>query len=103
MPKALVLIDTDPYSAEEVLQELMVCKEVTEVFMVTGVYDVVAKVEAATFEELVGIINRKIKRLFQVQEMLSMMIVEAKTIGKEQENGAILVETSPDNPSSNFL
>ncbi len=91
MPKALVLIDTDTYSAEEVLQELMICKEVTEVFMVTGVYDVVAKVEATTFEELVDIINRKIKRLFQVQEMLSMMIVEGKTIGKEQENGAILV------------
>ncbi len=91
MPKALVLIDTDPYSAEEVLQELMVCKEVTEVFMVTGVYDVVAKVEAATFEELVSIIDRDIKRLFQVQEMLSMMIIESKAIGKEQENGGILV------------
>jgi DNA-binding Lrp family transcriptional regulator len=91
MPKALVLIDTDLYSAEEVLQELMMCKEVTEVFMITGVYDVVAKVEAATFEELVGIINLKIKRLFQVQEMLSMMIVEGKTIGEEQVNGAILV------------
>lgn len=91
MPKALVLIDTDPYSAEEVLQELMVCKEVTEVFMVTGVYDVVAKVEAATFEELVSIIDRDIKRLFQVQEMLSMMIIESKAIGKEQEHGGILV------------
>jgi DNA-binding Lrp family transcriptional regulator len=91
MPKALVLIDTDPYSAEEVLQELRACKEVKEAFMVTGVYDVVAKVEAATFDDLVGIIDRYIKRLFQVQEMLSMLIVESEEIGKEQENGAILV------------
>ena len=91
MPKALVLIDTDPYSAEEVLRELRACKEVKEAFMVTGVYDVVAKVEAATFDDLVGIIDRYIKRLFQVQEMLSMLIVESEEIGKEQENGAILV------------
>jgi DNA-binding Lrp family transcriptional regulator len=91
MPKALVLIDTDPYSAEEVLQELRACKEVKEAFMVTGVYDVVAKVEAATFDDLVGIIDRYIKGLFQVQEMLSMLIVESEEIGKEQENGAILV------------
>ena len=91
MPTALVLIDTDQYSAEEVLQELRACKEVTEVFMVTGIYDVVAKVEAATFDELVGIIDRDIKRLFQVQEMLSMMIVESKKIGQEQENRTILV------------
>jgi len=91
MPKALVLIDTDPYSAEEVLQELRACKEVKEAYMVTGVYDVVAKVEAATFDDLVGIIDRYIKRLFQVQEMLSMLIVESEEIGKEQENGAILV------------
>jgi DNA-binding Lrp family transcriptional regulator len=91
MPKALVLIDTDPYSAEEVLQELRACKEVKEALMVTGVYDVVAKVEAATFDDLVGIIDRYIKGLFQVQEMLSMLIVESEEIGKEQENGAILV------------
>ena len=91
MPKALVLIDTDPYSAEEVLRELRACKEVKEAFMVTGVYDVVAKVEAATFDDLVGIIDRYIKGLFQVQEMLSMLIVESEEIGKEQENGAILV------------
>ena len=91
MPKALVLIDTDLYSAEEVLHELRACKEVKEAFMVTGVYDVVAKVEAATFDDLVGIIDRYIKGLFQVQEMLSMLIVESEEIGKEQENGAILV------------
>jgi len=91
MPRALVLIDTDPYSAEEVIQELRACKEVEEVFMVTGVYDVVAKVGAPTFDELVGIIDCYIKRLFQVQEMLSMMIVESEKIGQKQENGAILV------------
>ena len=91
MPKALVLIDIGLYSAEEVLHELRACKEIKEAFIVTGVYDVVAKVEAASFDDLVGIIARYMKRLYQVQELLFMLIVESKEIEKEQENEAILV------------
>lgn len=91
MPKALVLIDTDLYSAEEVLQELRACEEVQECFMVTGVYDIVAKVEGETFDQLVDIINRRIKRLFQVQETLSMIIVESDNTAQEQENGVLVV------------
>jgi len=91
MPRALVLIDTHFYSAEEVLQELRACEEVQEAFMVTGVYDIVAKVEGKTFDSLVDIINRRIKRLFQVQETLSMIIVESEKTAQEQENNAIMV------------
>jgi len=89
MPKALVLIDTDSYSAKEVLQELRACEEVQECFMVTGAYDVVAKIEGETFDQLVDVINRRIKRMFQVQETLSMIIVESQR--NEQENGVIVV------------
>ena len=91
MPKALVLIDTDPFSAEEVFQKLRTCEDVKECFMVTGVYDVVAKVEEQTFDELVNIINRRIESLFQVKETLSMIIVEPEKTAQEQENGAIIV------------
>ena len=90
MPKALVLIDTDSYSAEEVLQELRACEEVQECFMVTGNYDVVAKVEGKTLDQLVDIINRRIEHLFQVKETLSMIIIEPET-DQEQENEAIVV------------
>ena len=91
MTKALVLIDTDLYSAAEVLRELSSCEEVQECFMVTGAYDVVAKVEGETFDQLVDIINRRIKRLFQVQETLSMIIIEPKKPIDEQKNEAIVV------------
>ncbi len=92
MPKALVLIDTNVYSAKEVLQELKACKEVKEVCMVSGVYDIVAKVEGETFEDLIEFVNRRIRRLFQVQETLSMLIVEPrKPVVQEQENGVLLV------------
>ena len=84
MPKALVLIDTGVYSAEEVLQELRACEEVIEVFQVTGIYDVVAKIEAKTFDHLVNILNRRLRSLFQVQETLSMIIVDEEP-AKERE------------------
>jgi DNA-binding Lrp family transcriptional regulator len=91
MPKALVLIDTNPYSAEEVLQELRACEDVQECFIVTGTYNVVAKVEGKTFDQLVDVINRRIKSLFQVKETLSMIIIEHEKTAQEQENGAIVV------------
>jgi DNA-binding Lrp family transcriptional regulator len=91
MPKALVLIDTDPYSAEEVFQKLKACEDVRECFMVTGVYDVVVRVEGETFDQLVDVINRRIESLFQVKETLSMIIVEPEKTVQEQENGAIIV------------
>ena len=61
-----------------------------ECFMVTGNYDVVAKVEGKTLDQLVDIINRRIEHLFQVKETLSMIIIEPET-DQEQENEAIVV------------
>jgi DNA-binding Lrp family transcriptional regulator len=90
VPKALVLIDTDLYSAKEVLQELKACEDVQECFMVSGAYDIVAKVEGETFDALVDIINRRIRRLFQVQETLSMIIINSEEPAREQEDGAIV-------------
>ena len=90
MPKALVLIDTDLYSAKEVLQELEACEDVQECFMVSGAYDIVAKVEGETFDALVDIINRRIRRLFQVQETLSMIIINSEEPAREQEDGVIV-------------
>jgi DNA-binding Lrp family transcriptional regulator len=91
VPKALVLINTDPYSAREVLQELKACEDVKECFLVNGAYDVVAKIEGETFDSLVDVINRRVKRLFQVKETLSMMIVDSEGKSRGQENGVIIV------------
>ena len=76
MPEALVCINTSINSAEEVLQELRACPEVQEAFKVTGIYDIVARVKGENFEDLVSIVNNRIKRLIQVQTILSMLIVE---------------------------
>jgi DNA-binding Lrp family transcriptional regulator len=78
MPEALVCINTNLNSAEEVFQELKTCREVQEAFRVHGVYDIVARVKGESFEDLVNIVNRRIKRLSQVQTILSMLIIESE-------------------------
>jgi len=88
MPKAFVCINASPDSVEEVLQELKACKEVQEVIRVHGVYDIIAKVNGASFEELSSVINRRIKRLSQVQTILSILIIESE---KPIRNGEVLL------------
>jgi DNA-binding Lrp family transcriptional regulator len=78
MPEALVCINTDINSAEEVFQELKACREVQEAFRVHGVYDIVARVKGENFEDLVNIVNTRIKQLSQVQTILSMLIIESE-------------------------
>jgi DNA-binding Lrp family transcriptional regulator len=88
MPEALVCINTSLSSAEEVYREVKACPEVQEAFRVHGVYDIVARVKGESFEDLVNIVNRRIKRLSQVQTILSMLIIESE---KPVRNGELLL------------
>ena len=88
MPEALVCINTSINSAEEVFEELKACREVQEAFRVHGVYDIVVRVKGENFEDLVNIVNRRIKRLSQVQTILSMLIIET---GKPIRNGELVL------------
>ena len=88
MPEALVCINTDINSAEDVFQELKACPEVQEAFRVHGVYDIVARVKGENFEDLVNIVNTRIKQLSQVQTILSMLIIESE---KPIQNGELVL------------
>jgi DNA-binding Lrp family transcriptional regulator len=88
MPEALVCINTDINSAEDVFQELKACREVQEAFRVHGVYDIVARVKGENFEDLVNIVNTRIKQLTQVQTILSMLIIESQ---KPIRNGELVL------------
>jgi len=76
MPKALVCINTDFFSAEEVLAELRACEEVEEAFRVQGIYDIVAKINAESTESLLDTVTRHIKRIRSVQTAHVMLIIE---------------------------
>ena len=76
MPLAFVLINAEIGSEDEVLQELRKLSNVKESYVVYGVYDIVAKVEAESMDKLKEIVTWKIRRLDRVRSTLTMIVVE---------------------------
>ncbi len=83
MAEAIVLINTDIGTEEEVLQTLSEIDGVIEAYIVYGVYDIVAKVKADTTEALKEIISSKIRKIPKVRSTLTMIIVEGKKFQRE--------------------
>lgn len=76
LPLAFVLINAEIGSEDEVLKELRKLSNVKESYVVYGVYDVVAKVEADSMDKLKEIVTWKIRRLDKVRSTLTMIVVE---------------------------
>jgi DNA-binding Lrp family transcriptional regulator len=76
MPLAFVLINAEIGSEDEVLGELRKLSNVKESYVVYGVYDIVAKVEADSMDKLKEIVTWKIRRLDKVRSTLTMIVVE---------------------------
>ncbi|MEM1976852.1 MAG: Lrp/AsnC ligand binding domain-containing protein [Nitrososphaerota archaeon] len=60
MPTAFVLVNTEIGCEEEILEELKKIPNVKEAYAVYGVYDIIAKVEAGTMDELKEVISWRI-------------------------------------------
>ena len=71
-----MLINAEIGSEDEVLKELRKLANVKESYVVYGVYDVVAKVEAESMDKLKEIVTWKIRRLDKVRSTLTMIVVE---------------------------
>jgi len=71
-----VLINADLGAEEELVSELKKITNVTEVYVVYGVYDLIAKVEADTMEKVKETITWHIRRLEKVRSTLTMIVVE---------------------------
>lgn len=76
MPMAFVLINADLGAEEQLVKELKGIENVKEVYVVYGVYDIVAKVEADAMEKVKETITWKIRRLDRVRSTLTMIVVE---------------------------
>ena len=76
MPVAFVLINAEIGSEDEVVTELRKIANVKESYVVYGVYDIVAKVEADSMDKLKEIVTWKIRRLDKVRSTLTMIVVE---------------------------
>jgi len=78
MPMAFVLINTEMGSENEVLEALKKIENVKEAYVVYGVYDIIARVEAKSMDQLKDIITWKIRRLNKVRSTLTMMAVQGQ-------------------------
>ena len=76
MPKAFVLINAELGAEDSLIKELKNTENVSEVYVVYGVYDIVAKIEADTMEKVKETITWKIRRLEHVRSTLTMIVVE---------------------------
>jgi DNA-binding Lrp family transcriptional regulator len=75
MPIAFVLINTEIGSEEEVVKQIKKLPAVKEAYLVYGVYDIVAKVEAETMDKLKEIVSWNIRRLEKVRSTLTMLVM----------------------------
>jgi DNA-binding Lrp family transcriptional regulator len=76
MPKAYVLINTEPGLEAEVLEDLQKMAGVDEAYFSYGVYDIIAKVQAESMDELKGLVTRRIRLLHRVKSTLTLIITE---------------------------
>lgn len=73
---AFVLINADLGAEEQLMKELRSIENVREVFIVYGVYDIIARIEGQTMEKVKETITWKIRRLDRVRSTLTMIVVE---------------------------
>ena len=72
-----MLINADLGAEEDLLKKLREIPNVKEVYVVYGVYDIVARMEADTMEKVKETITWHIRRLDKVRSTLTMIVVEA--------------------------
>ena len=76
MTLALVFVSTEIGSESEVVRSLRKIEAVKEVHLVYGVYDMVAKVEAETMENLKEIITHEVRKRDKVRSTLTLIAIE---------------------------
>jgi len=73
---AFIFIQTVIGSEMKVFEELYKIPEVKEVYIVYGIYDIIAKIEADSLEKIRQIIISRIRRIPEIRTTNTMVIVE---------------------------
>ena len=73
---AMIIIQTETEKHENVEKQLPKLEEVTQVYSISGEYDVLIKVEARNLEELNEIINSKIRTIDGIEELRELIVME---------------------------
>lgn len=75
MPEAFVLIVSEVGQEDQVIIDLQAIPEVKVSYVVYGVYDVIARVEAKSMQHLKDVVSLRIRQLDTVRSTLSMIVV----------------------------
>ena len=73
---AIIIIQTESEKHEFVKEELSKLEEVSEVYSVSGEYDILIKVWVPGIEELNQLINSKIRSIDGVEDLTEMIVME---------------------------
>jgi DNA-binding Lrp family transcriptional regulator len=76
MVSAFVMVNVSPGEETSVRDELRAVEGVEEVHVVYGIYDIVAKIEAAGIGEIKDVVTETVRTLPDVRSTLTMIVVE---------------------------
>ena len=75
MPEAFVFITSEVGQEDQVIIDLQAIPEVKESYVVYGVYDVIARLEAESMQSLKDVVGLRIRQLDTVRTTLTMVVV----------------------------
>jgi len=75
LPEAFLLISSKVGQENLLIFELQAIPEVKESYVVYGVYDVIARIEAESMQHLKDVVSLRIRQLDTVRSTLTMIIV----------------------------
>ncbi len=75
MANAFILITSELGSETDVMKELKKIDETKEAHKVYGVYDIIARIEADTMENLKDVISLKVRRIYGIRSTITMTIM----------------------------
>jgi DNA-binding Lrp family transcriptional regulator len=82
---AFVLIDCDfPFSAN-IIEELKKIPEIEELYRVQSIYDIIAKVNADSEDQLNEVVMRKVREIEGIKNTLTMIIIASKDAKRDRE------------------
>jgi DNA-binding Lrp family transcriptional regulator len=76
MAKAVVLITSEPGMDRDIAAQINEIQEVQSVYLVTGLYDIVAEVEAADDSSMISLAYDKIRPIDGIRETHTMFCLK---------------------------
>jgi Lrp/AsnC family transcriptional regulator for asnA, asnC and gidA len=92
--QAVLLVKSEPSLVNQVAARLNALREVREVYVTGGSYNIVAKIEVARFESLRNLLTEKIASIRGVADTELLIVVE--TVKEEQLSESLLDEIKPE-------